>query len=63
MGELDPVERFCRILCQFNGLPEDIKFQDKPMWEDFRAQAEALLAELKDGDRLPGRLVVKLKRR
>jgi hypothetical protein len=28
-----PLELAARALCRFNGLPEDTKFEGRPMWE------------------------------
>lgn len=32
-----------RALCRFDGHPEEIKFEGRPMWESFLPQADAVL--------------------
>jgi hypothetical protein len=36
-------ERVCRALCEFHGNPQDTKFEAKPMWESYRAEAEQII--------------------
>lgn len=38
-----PRERAARALCRFDGHPEDIMFEGKPMWMSYLAQADAVL--------------------
>lgn len=39
-------ELAARALCRFDGHPEDIQFEGKPMWESYLAQAEYVLAAI-----------------
>ena len=55
----DPLERAARALCRLDGLPENTKFEGRPMWESFRSKAAAVLLTLKEGDKLSDGLVVK----
>lgn len=43
----EPRELAARALCRFDGHPEDIKFEGRPMWESYLPQADAVLAVLK----------------
>ncbi len=35
-----------RALCRFNKIPEDTKFEGRPMWESYIDEATAVLAAL-----------------
>lgn len=37
------IERAARALCKFDGHPENIRFEDAPMWRSYVPQACALL--------------------
>lgn len=37
------IERVARALCKFQGLPENIQYDGRPMWESFVDQAVAVL--------------------
>lgn len=39
-------ELAARALCRFDGHPEDIQFEGKPMWESYLPQADAVLKAL-----------------
>jgi protoheme ferro-lyase len=41
-----PLERACRALCRFHGLPEDTKFEGRPMWESYIPEARAVMEAL-----------------
>lgn len=43
-------EIVARALCRFDGHPENIMFEGKPMWMSYLPEADAVLAAL-DGDR------------
>lgn len=38
-----PLELAARALCRFRGLPENTKFEGRPMWESFVPEARAVL--------------------
>lgn len=38
-----PLELACRALCRFKGLPEDTKFEGRPMWESFIPEVRVVL--------------------
>lgn len=46
---MTPLERAARALCRFDGLPENTKFEGRPMWESFIPKAKAVLEALEDG--------------
>lgn len=53
MGKAKPrsrVERAARALCAFAGNPENIRFEGKPMWQSYIAEAEAVLAAIDQGE-------------
>lgn len=37
------IERAARALCKFQGLPENTKWEGRPMWESFIEQAIVVL--------------------
>lgn len=37
------LEAAARALCRYDGLPENIKFEGRPMWESFLPKARAAL--------------------
>lgn len=39
-------ELAARALCRFDGHPENIKFEGRPMWESYLPQADAVLAAI-----------------
>ena len=41
--EKPPLELAARALCRHAGLPENTKFEGKPMWESFIPQARVVL--------------------
>ncbi|GAA0309191.1 hypothetical protein GCM10009087_19040 [Sphingomonas oligophenolica] len=48
-----PAERAARALCRFDGHPENIKFEGRPMWESYSSQAHYVVAAIQDDcDRL-----------
>lgn len=44
-----PLERMARAMCRHDGLPENITFEGRPMWEHFLPRARAALAALREG--------------
>lgn len=46
----EPRELAARALCRFDGHPEDIKFEGRPMWESYLPQADAVLEAIRDLD-------------
>lgn len=38
-----PRERAARALCRFNDVPENIPFENAPMWESFLPEVDAVL--------------------
>ncbi|KRA63087.1 hypothetical protein [Rhizobium sp. Root651] len=38
-----PRERAARALCRFNSVPEDTMFEQRPMWESFLPEVDAVL--------------------
>lgn len=40
------IDRAARALCRFNKIPEDTKFEGRPMWESYIDEAKAVLAAL-----------------
>lgn len=42
------IERAARALCRFHGLPEDTKFEGRPMWESYIDQAAAAIGAIDD---------------
>lgn len=38
-----PRESAARALCRFNSVPEDTKFEGKPMWESYLPEVDAVL--------------------
>lgn len=43
---MTPLEKAARALCRANNLPENIKFEGRPMWESFIGQAKAVIEAL-----------------
>lgn len=41
--EKPPRERAARALCRFNGVPEDTRFEGKPMWESYLPEVDVIL--------------------
>lgn len=44
----EPRELAARALCRFDGRPEDIEFEGRPMWESYLPQADAVLKAVID---------------
>lgn len=40
------IERAARAMCRFHGLPENTKFEGRPMWESYLDEARAVLAAI-----------------
>lgn len=38
-----PRERAARALCRMNGVPEDTKFEVRPMWEGYLDEVDTVL--------------------
>lgn len=47
------IERAARALCRFHNLPENTKFEGRPMWESYVPEVEAILSALNEADRPP----------
>lgn len=43
-------ERAARALCCFEGHPENIQFEGRPMWESYLPQARAVLQAIEEPD-------------
>lgn len=43
----DPRELAARALCRKHGLPENTKFEGKPMWQSYLEEVEIVLAAVK----------------
>ncbi len=43
-------ERVARAMCRFHGLPEDTKYEGRPMWESYIPEAETILAALENDE-------------
>ena len=44
------IERAARALCRYDKLPENIKFEGRPMWESYIGEAKAALAAVDEQD-------------
>ncbi len=42
------IERVARALCSHDGLPEDTKFEGRPMWMSFADEARAAVAAMRE---------------
>lgn len=42
------IERAARAMCRFHRLPEDTKFEGRPMWESYIDEAAAVIAAIDD---------------
>lgn len=40
---IDPRETAARALCEYEGVPEDTLFEDKPMWMSYLEQVDVVL--------------------
>lgn len=47
-----PRERAARALCRHYGLPENARFEGRPMWESFLRQVDVVLLAALDQDQL-----------
>lgn len=47
---MTPIEIAARALCRANGLPEEMRYDDKAMWETFIQQAQAVIEALEEAD-------------
>ncbi|MQB37633.1 hypothetical protein DXT97_12605 [Agrobacterium tumefaciens] len=47
-----PRERAARALCRFNDVPENTKFEGRPMWESFLLEVDAVLEAALGADEL-----------
>ncbi|MBA4774287.1 MAG: hypothetical protein H2044_01350 [Rhizobiales bacterium] len=47
-----PRERAARALCRFNDVPENIPFEQRPMWESFLPEVDAVLEAALGADEL-----------
>lgn len=43
-----PLERAARALCSLQGLPENTKFEGRPMWESFLPNARVALEAIRE---------------
>lgn len=48
MKSKPPLERAARALCTAQGLPENTKFEGRPMWESFVPLARAMLEAIRE---------------
>lgn len=48
VAKKSPLERAARALCSLKGLPENIKFEGRPMWESFLPEARAALTAIQE---------------
>lgn len=39
-----PRERAARALCRLHGLPEDTRFEGRPMWQSYLPEVDAVLS-------------------
>lgn len=46
--EIAPRERAARALCRKNGVPENTKFEGRPMWESYLDTVDTVIAALGD---------------
>jgi hypothetical protein len=42
------IERAARALCKFHGLPENTKFEGRPMWQSYIDEAIAVIEAIDD---------------
>lgn len=47
------IERAARALCRFNNLPENTKFEGRPIWESYIPEVEAVLAAIDEAKDTP----------
>ncbi len=47
-----PPERAARALCRLSDVPENTKFNDRPMWESFLPEVDAVLEAALGSDEL-----------
>lgn len=45
---MTPIERAARALCSLDGLPENTKFEGKPMWMSFIGEATAVVRSMRE---------------
>lgn len=50
------IERGARALCRFHKLPENTKFEGRPMWESYVDEARAVIAAI-DEEPKPGKAI------
>lgn len=53
MAEITRIERAARALCRFHNLPENTKFEGRPMWESYLPEVKAILAAIDDPEGAP----------
>lgn len=44
------IEHAARAMCRFHGLPENTKFEGRPMWESYVPEVKAIVAALDEAD-------------
>jgi hypothetical protein len=49
MKKKPSLERIARALCRSDGLPENITFEGRPMWQSFLPKMREVLEALRDG--------------
>lgn len=47
-----PRERAARALCRLAGVPEDTRFEGRPMWESYLPEVDAVLSAALDPEDL-----------
>lgn len=45
-----PLERVARALCSADGLPENIQFEGRPLWESYLPNARAAIEAVRETD-------------
>lgn len=53
MAEMTRIERAARALCRFHNLPENTKFEGRPMWESYLPEVKAVLAAIDKAEGAP----------
>lgn len=53
MAEMTRIERAARAMCRFHNLPENTKFEGRPMWESYVPEVKAILAAIDETEGTP----------
>lgn len=46
-----PLERVARALCSHHNIPENIKYEGRPMWEQYLPQARLVIEAIREPDK------------